>query len=110
MEQTASRFFDLQKKHKPRLENGVPKNGQEFITMNNKFGKKEISMILNWKNGFLHSEKDLPAVQMEDAHTEYWEDGYLSNVEIDANGNQMPAVIADYGHIEEFWVHGERIK
>ena len=109
--ETKSRFYDLQKTKKTVMDVGnVPKNRQEIITFENKFGQKKITAILNWKNGRLHSEEGIPAVQMEDFHTEYWENGLLSNTKIDADGNQMPAVISDYGTHLEFWVNGKRIK
>lgn len=108
--ETKSRFYDLQKTGKPVLEGGEPKNRQEIVTFYNKFGQKKISAILNWHNGFLTSEPNTPAVQFEDFHTEYWEDGKLSNQELDAKGNLMPAVISDYGLHKEWWINGKRIK
>ena len=108
--ETKSRFYDLQKNHKPVMAGRKPKNGQEFIIFYDKFGYKKITAILNWKNGFLHSENGTPAVQMEDTHTEYWTDGFLNNKELDVNGNLMPAVFSDYGETKEYWSNGKRIK
>ena len=104
-----SRFINLMLEHKPVMDGNQPRNGQEFIIFENKFGQKEVSCILNWKNGFLHSEENIPAVQMEDSHTEYWKDGYLHNEKYDENGNLMAAVYADYGESKEYWINGKRI-
>ena len=111
MEKTESRFFELQLKRKPVLENGKPKNGQEFIIFTNQFGiKGQIGVILNWKNGYLNNlDNGEPAVQMDDTHTEYWTNGLLDNQNYDKNGNLMPAVIAKYGQVEEFWVNGKKV-
>lgn len=109
--ETKSRFYDLQKKKQPVLDvSNTPKNKQEIVTFTNKFGHKKITAILNWKNGFLTSEEGIPAVQMEDFHTEYWENGVISNTRLDGNGNMMPAVISDYGTHLEYWINGKRIK
>lgn len=110
MEATASRFYDMQKVHKPVEISGMPKNGQEFVIFHNKFGQRKISCILNWKNGFLNSDDNTPAVQMEDSHTEYWTNGYLDNTQRDKEGNLMPAVIADYGKKIEYWVNGKKTR
>lgn len=107
---TKSRFYDLQKNHKQVMDGNAPKNGQEFKVFQNRWGYKKIGCILNWKNGYLHSVPGIPAVQMEDNHTEYWDNGLLSNVELDENGNQMPAVYSDYGETQEYWVNGHRTK
>ena len=47
---------------------------------------------------------------MEDFHTEFWENGKLSNKDLDKHGNLMPAVISNYGKHEEWWLDGKRIK
>lgn len=107
---TKSRFYELQKVHKPVLENGKPKNGSEFVVYYNKFGREKTNCILNWKDGFLHSENGDPAVQMSDSHSEYWENGYISNTMLDESGNQMPAIFANWGTEVEYWVAGKRIK
>ena len=106
-----SRFISLQENWKPaHNKSGELKNGQEYKIFHNKFGRDTISCLLNWKNGFLHSEPDLPAVQMDDGHVEYWKDGVLHNDEHDSEGNLMPAVIAEWGRVEEYWINGTRIK
>lgn len=88
----------------------VPKNEQEIVTFTNKFGFKKITAILNWTNGFLNSDEDTPAVQMEDFHTEYWKNGVLHNSALDSDGNLLPAVISDYGTHREYWIEGKRVK
>ena len=108
--ETKSRFYDLQLSNKPVMGLDGPKNGQEIVTFTDRFGRKKITAILNYKDGFLNNDSDCPAVQMEDFHTEYWENGKLSNSEMNENGELMPAVISDYGHHLEWWSNGKKIK
>ena len=71
--ETVSRFIKLMEREKPFLdENGNLKQGSEFKIFENKYGQEAISCILNWKDGYLHSEDDIPAVQFDDSHTEHW--------------------------------------
>lgn len=108
---TKSRFYSLQENRKEtHNKDGSLKNGQEYKIFHKKFGRDSISCILNWKNGFLHSLPDIPAVQMDDGHMEYWTEGYLNNEKHDSEGNLMPAVIAEFGTIEEYWIHGTKLK
>ena len=108
--ETVSRFIKLMEREKPFLdENGNLKQGSEFKIFENKYGQEAISCILNWKDGYLHSEDDIPAVQFDDSHTEHWENGKLSNKQMDVFGNLSPAIISAYGTLAEFWVAGERI-
>lgn len=108
--ETKSRFFSLQESGKPVMGLDGPKNGQEIVTFTNKFGKKKIRAILNYKDGFLNDEPECPAVQMEDFHTEHWENGKISNRELNTSGELMPAVISDYGVHQEWWTNGNKIK
>lgn len=108
--ETKSRFYSLQLNGKPVMGLDGPKNGQEIVQFENKFGKKKIRAILNYKDGYLNDEPDCPAVQMEDFHTEHWEMGKLSNHEINQNGELMAAVISDYGMHQEWWTDGRKIK
>lgn len=105
---TKSRLYELMNKKGPTTEGGIPKDFQEIIPI--QVGKEKITAILNWKNGYLNSEENIPAVQFEDFHTEYWENGLLSNKRTDAEGNLMPAVISDYGTYFEYWIDGKRVK
>lgn len=110
MRKTVSRFPELIGNKKPiKDRTGNPKQGSEFLIFEKKFGQEKISCILNWKDGFLHSEEDIPAVQFDDSHTEYWTNGQISNKEMDIYGNLMPAIISQYGKVEEYWVDGKRI-
>ncbi len=108
MEKTKSRFINLQHTGKPLCENGVPKEGQDFTVIYNKFGYTKLGVILNFKNGFLNSEPGIPAVQFEDTHTEYWQNGKLHREEYDSDGNLKPAVISDFGEHKEYWLNGIR--
>lgn len=110
MQETKSRFIFMMKEHKPcKDEKGNLKQGQEYKVFENKFGFNSIGVIFNWKDGYLNSEPGIPAVQVEDGHTEYWTNGYLNNTDLDINGNPMPAVISAYGGVEEYWVNGKRV-
>lgn len=110
MVKTKSRFYNLMIERKPIMDGNRPRNDSQFVTFLNRFGFKKINCILNWKDGFLSSTKDTPAVQMEDGHTEYWENGVISNTQLDENGNQMPAIYTDFGETKEYWINGKRIK
>ena len=110
MEQTKSRFFDLQQKGKPVKDVNGLKNGQEIVTFTNVFGHEKLRAILNWTDGYLNDAPGCPAVQMEDFHTEYWNMGKLSNKETNDDGEMMPAVISDYGTHREYWIDGKKIK
>jgi hypothetical protein len=66
--------------------------------------------IVRLNDGFLSNQDDgeggtLPAVEAEDGHTEWWENGFLHREE-------GPAVITDGGTWEEYWEKGllERIE
>ena len=113
MIQSKSRFLEAAKGAKPYKVNGVLMQGQEFRTFTNMFGYKEISCLLNWKDGKLDTDWDadpvIPAVQMSDGHTEYWKDGKLHNDHKDDDGNLMPAVITDNWETTEYWVDGTRV-
>lgn len=108
--ETKSRFYALMESRKPVMGLNGPKNGQEIVTFTNKFGHKKIRAILNYKDGFLNDEPDCPAVQMEDFHTEHWENGKISCRELNKNGELMAAIISDYGMHQEWWTDGKKIK
>lgn len=108
--ETKSRFYALMESEKPVMGLDGPKNGQEIVTFINKFGHKKIRAILNYKDGFLNDEPDCPAVQMEDFHTEHWENGKISCRELNKNGELMAAVISDYGMHQEWWTDGKKLK
>ena len=54
-------------------------------------------VIYNFKDGFLHSENDEPAIQYP-GHWEYWEKGLIKKV------------VADGGDTEEYWENGVPIR
>lgn len=59
---------------------------------------KEVLVIFNFKNGLIHSENDLPAIEYP-MHWEYWDNGLITKV------------VDDGGDTEEYWKNGvpERI-
>ena len=54
-------------------------------------------VIYNFKDGFLHSENDEPAIQYP-GHWEYWEKGLIKKV------------VADGGDTEEYWENGVPVR
>lgn len=116
MEKTLSRFYDLQIQHKQTMEHGRPLNRQDAVTFTNKFGFKTLTCLLNYVDGYLQTERDIPgigdipAVQFEDGHVEHWDKGYLHNTDLDYDGNIMPAVIPVGGAEPEYWIKGKKIK
>jgi hypothetical protein len=111
MIKTASRFYELQKSGKKAYDaNGNLKQGSEYKSFQNAWGSKNIIVIFNWKDGLLHSDENTPAIQMSDTHTEYWINGKISNIFRDVNGEIMPAIISNYGEIQEKWINGTRIE
>ena len=100
---TRSRFFDATDKVFLN-EDGSEKQGQEIIFLDNKVGDDNVTAILNFTDGKLNDNGTIPAIQCDDAHCEFWKNGKLHNTQKDVDGNQMPAIISDYGDIEEYWV------
>lgn len=90
-------------------DDGTLKEGDEYTLLNNAFGHSKIGVITRWKMGMLHSEGGEPAVQFEDTHTEYYRNGVLHNDLKDSFGRRMPAVIAEYQTVEEYWENGKQI-
>lgn len=62
---------------------------------------KDTGAILRFKNGYLDGG-NLPAVECEDAHMEFYKSGRLHR-------ESGPAVISDYGRVKEFWKNGVRV-
>lgn len=58
---------------------------------------KEVLVIFNFKNGLIHSENALPAVEYPN-HWEYWTDGLITKV-VDAGGDT-----------EETWENGVPVR
>ena len=61
---------------------------------------KDTGAILRFKNGYLDGG-DLPAVECNDSHMEFYKDGRLHR-------EKGPAIISDYGRVKEFWINGRR--
>jgi hypothetical protein len=63
--------------------------------------------VIRFRDGFIHGGKDpdgnpQPAIECVNAHTEWWEDGWLHR-------DGGPAVIHDFGDWEEYWDHGNLV-
>lgn len=54
-----------------------------------------------YKDGFLHREEDLPAVEKPNGNKEWWIDGYMHRI----NG---PAIIWSYGD-KEWWLNDNKL-
>jgi hypothetical protein len=86
---TKARFLSLQGKQVYDLDN-KPKEGDYL---------NDEGTIFRFKSGFLHSDK-LPAIECNDTHREYWNNGKIHREE-------GPAVVSEYGEWEEYWTNGE---
>jgi len=84
-------------------DDGKPKQGHEYRTLHDIFGCAEMGIILRWKDGLLHDDGDLPAVEFQDAHIEHYRNG-LPHAE-----KHMPAIIADYGTQCEYYIDGKQV-
>ena len=89
---TAARFLHLAGKQL------TDEQGQPLV---NDAIDKETRAILRFKSGYLDGG-NLPAVECEDAHMEFYKEGKLHR-------EGGPAVISDYGRVKEFWENGERV-
>jgi len=58
-----------------------------------KINGQEVLVIYNFKNGFIHSENDLPAIEYP-MHWEYWSNGIITKV------------VDNGGDTEEVWENG----
>ena len=61
---------------------------------------KGTGAILRFRNGFLDGG-NLPAVECDDFHMEFYKDGQLHR-------EGGPAVVSNYGKVKEFWKNGRR--
>ena len=75
-------------------------NDQGLLLVNDTIDK-DTGAILRFRNGYLDGG-NLPAVECEDSHMEFYKDGRLHR-------NNGPAVISDYGKVKEFWNNGVRV-
>jgi len=90
-------------------DHGELKQGHEYRRLHNIYGSAEIGIILRWKDGMLHDDGDLPAVEFEDAHIEHYRNGMLHNDSVDEAGKRVPAIIADYGTQCEYYLDGKQV-
>ena len=88
---------------------GQPKQGHEYRTLHDIYGAEEIGIILRWKDGLLHDDGDLPAVEFQDAHIERYRNGLPHNDSVDEAGKLLPAIIADYGSQCEYYIDGKQV-
>ena len=61
---------------------------------------KDSGAILRFRNGYLDGG-NLPAVECDDSHMEFYKDGQLHR-------EDGPAVVSNYGKVKEFWKNGRR--
>ena len=62
---------------------------------------KDTGAILRFRNGYLDGG-NLPAVECDDSHMEFYKDGQLHR-------EGGPAVVSNYGKVKEFWKNGLRV-
>ena len=91
-----------------RDDNGDPKQGQEYHTIYNQYNVSELGLILRWRNGKLHDDGDMPAVEFQDTHIEHYRDGLLHNDSVTADGKRKPAIISGYGTQCEYYQNGKK--
>lgn len=58
---------------------------------------KQVVVIYNFKNGMIHSENNLPAIEYP-MHWEYWDNGLIREV------------VDDGGDTKEYWENGVPVK
>ena len=75
--------------------NEIELNGQQCRTED--INGNMIPVIYNFKNGYIHNEEDLPAVEYP-LHWEYWKDGLIVKV-VDMGGDT-----------EEYWENGVPVR
>ncbi|MBQ1197046.1 MAG: hypothetical protein IIX47_00385 [Spirochaetaceae bacterium] len=75
--------------------NEIELNGQQCRTED--INGNMIPVIYNFKNGYIHNEEDLPAVEYP-MHWEYWKDGLIVKV-VDMGGDT-----------EEYWENGVPVR
>ena len=90
-------------------DNGQLKQGHEYRTLYNIFGSAEIGLILRWRDGRLHDDGGLPAVEFQDTHIEHYHDGLLHNGLKDEAGKLRPAIISGYGTMLEYYLDGRKV-
>jgi hypothetical protein len=90
-------------------EKGSLKQGHEYITLTNMFGYDEIAVLIRWRDGRLHDDGELPAVEFQDCHVEHYRHGLLHNEEIDLDGNLKPAIITDFCKKFEYYLNGRQV-
>jgi hypothetical protein len=61
--------------------------------------------VIRFSDGYIHGGIDSegspqPAIECDDTHTEWWENGV-------PHREDGPAVVSDFGDWEEYWNHGE---
>ena len=92
-----------------RDEQGQPKQGAEYRTLQNIFNAPETGVILRWQDGKLNDEGDLPAVEFQDTHIEHYRNGLLHNDSINEEGKLNPAIISAYASRLEYYIDGKHI-
>jgi hypothetical protein len=96
-EKSRGLFLGFQGKSVYDEESSVPVSGDRIIQ----------GVVIRFEGGYLHGGKDpggeaQPAVECGDAHTEWWEGGYLHR-------EDGPAVISEFGDWEEYWNRGNLV-
>ena len=91
-------------------DDGQPKQGHEYRTLYNIFGSEEIGVILRWRDGRLHDDGSLPAVEFQDTHIEHYHNGLLHNDSRDEAGKLRPAIISGCGTRLEYYLNGKQVE
>jgi hypothetical protein len=89
-------------------DNGKLKGGHEYHSLHNMYNVPEMGLILRWRDGKLHDDGELPAVEFQDTHIEHYRNGMLHNDSVDEDGKLKPAVISAYGTQCEYYIDGKK--
>jgi hypothetical protein len=89
---------------------GRPKQGHEYQILRNMYDSPEIGIIIRWRDGKLHDDGELPAVEFQDTHIEHYRNGLLHNVSVDGEGKLNPSIISGYGVQAEYYVDGKEVR
>jgi hypothetical protein len=90
-------------------DDGQPKQGHEYRTLYDIYGCAEIGLILRWRDGKLHDDGGLPAVEFQDTHIEHYRGGLLHNDSTDEAGKLRPAIISGCGTQLEYYLDGKQV-
>ena len=88
---------------------GRPRQGHEYQILHDIYNAAEIGIILRWRDGMLHDDGKMPAVEFQDTHTEHYQNGLLHNISTNKEGKLNPAIISGYATQFEYYTNGKQV-